>query len=383
MTGEVVVRVGLIGCGKIAEVHALGLARAEGAAFVACCDVDAEKARALAAKHGVESVFSDAGELLGSGEVDAVVVCTPHPSHGPLVVAAAEAGVHVLCEKPITIDLVEADRMIAAAARADIRFGVIFQRRLWPAAQRLRRAIDCGKLGKLTLGECAVRIWRSEEYFASAPWRGTWANEGGGVLMNQAVHAIDQFQWFMGPAVEVSGRYATLRHAGYIDVEDTAVATVVFASGALGIIQAASSFNPNFGFRVAVHGDTNAAASVWERVEGRQGVNDVWSIPGEEEAAVGWEQAEANRPGFPEFHFLQIQDFIDAVREGREPVVTGAEARKSLELILAIYQSSRTGAPVTLPLTTGEAHSAQAEAAAIDRARPTATPPETALRAAP
>lgn len=381
MTGDV--RVGLIGCGKIAEVHAKGLAQAKGASFVACCDVDEEKARSLATKHGVERIFNDAGELLGSGEVDAVVVCTPHPSHGPLVVAAAEAGVHVLCEKPITIDLGEADGMIAAAARADIRFGVIFQRRLWPAAQRLRRAIDDGKLGKLTLGECAVRIWRSQAYFDSAPWRGTWANEGGGVLMNQAVHAIDQFQWFMGPAVEVSGRYATLRHADYIDVEDTAVATVVFANGALGIIQAASSFNPNFGFRVAVHGDTNAAASVWERVEGQQGVNDVWSIPGEEDAAVAWEQAEANRPGFPEFHFLQIQDFVDAVRDGRDPMVTGVEARKSLELILAIYQSSRTNAPVTLPMSTGEARSAQAEVAAIDRARPTAATPSATLRASP
>lgn len=365
MTADI--RVGLIGCGKIAEVHAVGLKRAAGATFVACCDVNGDAARAFAARHDVPHVFTDASELLGSGQVDAVAVCTPHPSHGPLVVAAAEAGVHVLCEKPITIDLAEADRMISAAARASIRFGVIFQRRLWPASQRLRRAIDDGKLGKLTLGECAVRIWRPKEYFASAPWRGTWANEGGGVLMNQAVHAIDQFQWFMGPAVEVNGRYATLRHADYIDVEDTAVATVVFANGALGVIQAASSFNPNFGFRVAVHGDSNAAASVWERVEGRQGVNDVWSIPGEEAMAAEWEQAEADRPGFPDFHFLQIQDFIDAIRENREPVVTGAEARKSLELILAIYQSSRTGQPVTLPLTTGEAHAAQAEAAAIDR----------------
>ena len=344
------VRAGLIGCGNIAKIHASGLARSPNVTFAACCDVDESRARAMAEEHGAPHVFASPEALLASGEVDAVMVCTPHPSHAAVVVAAAEAGVHILCEKPITIDLTEADRMVETARQAGVKFGVIFQRRWWPAAQRIRQAIDAGKLGRLTLGECAVRIWRSADYFGSAAWRGTWANEGGGVLMNQAVHAIDQFQWFMGPAVEVVGRYATLRHGAYIDVEDTAVATVVFANGALGTIQAASSFNPGFGFRVAVHGDADAAVSVWEREEGQQGVNDIWTIPGEEPLREEWEQAEQNRPGFPSFHHEQIQDFAEAILEDREPLVTGEEGRKSLELILAIYESSRTGAAVPLPM---------------------------------
>jgi predicted dehydrogenase len=344
------VRAGLIGCGKIARIHAEALQKLEEADFVACCDQDEARAREMAEKYGVPNVYSDMDEMLRSGTVDVVMVCTPHPVHERVVVAAAEAGVHVLCEKPIAISIEEADRMIDATDRAGVTFGVIFQRRFWPAAQRIRQAIDDGRLGTLTLGECSVRIWRPQEYFASDPWRGKWATEGGGVLMNQAVHAIDQFIWFMGEPIEVVGRHATLRHGAYIDVEDTAVATVVFEHGALGVIQAASTFQPNFGFRVAVHGDTGAAVSVWEKLEGQQGVNDVWTFDGEEEQRAAWELEDTGRSGFPGFHAEQIRDFLQAVRDNRPPAVTGRDARKSLEVILAIYESSRTGQAVRLPL---------------------------------
>ena len=344
------VRVGLIGCGNIAKTHAQALTILPEAAFVSCTDIEPERARAMAATYEIPEIFPDAESLLTSGAVDAVVVCTPHPSHTPLVVAAASAGVHVLCEKPITTRLTDADRMIAAAERAGIKFGVIFQRRFWPAAQRIRRAIDAGQLGNLTLGECIAHLSRDRAYFAQGAWRGKWATEGGGVLMNQAVHTIDKFQWFMGPAVEVFGRYATLVHSDYIDVEDTVVATVKFASGALGIIEGSTSVKPNLGFRVAVHGDNGATASVWEFPEGKEGINDIWTVPGEESFQVAWEGVETRRPGFPHFHILQIQDFLQAVRDDRPPAVTGAEARKSLEIILAIYHSSRTGLPVHLPI---------------------------------
>lgn len=345
------IRAGLIGCGKIATIHALALHSLPHAEFVAVCDTEEGRARAMAEKYGVPHVFNDARTLLHSGLVEAVLVCTPHPAHAPLVIAAAEAGVHVLCEKPMTIDLGEADRMIEATRRAGVRFGVIHQRRFWPASQRLRAAIDGGKLGNLTYGECETRLWRPEEYFRSDPWRGKWATEGGGVLMNQAVHMVDLFQWFMnqaGPAVEVYGRIATLRHGAYIDVEDTAVATVVFQRGALGVIMAATTFQPEFGFRVAVHGDRGAYAGVREWPEGRQGINDVWTIPGEASFRDVWEWEERDKPGFPGFHVAQIGEFLQAVAENRDPAVTGEEARKSIAIILAIYESSRTGKPVRL-----------------------------------
>ncbi|HUG63459.1 MAG TPA: Gfo/Idh/MocA family oxidoreductase [Methylomirabilota bacterium] len=346
------VRTGLIGCGRIAPMHAEALAALPRSLFTAVCDPFPERAREFAARYGVERVFTDPVAMLTSGEVEAVSVCTPHPTHADLVVAAAEAGVHVLCEKPIAVRLAEADRMIAACRRAGTRFGVVFQRRFWPASQRIRAAIDGGQLGHLTLAECASRLWRSQEYFASDPWRGKWATEGGGVLMNQAVHFIDLLQWFMGPAVEIVGRMATLRHGAYIDVEDTVVATVAFESGALASILAATSFEPDFGFRVAVHGSTGAAVSVWELPEGKQGINDVWTVRGEEKRRPIWEDEDRDKSGFPLFHRLQIEEFLDAVAADRDPAVTGEEARKSLEIILAIYHSSRTGQSVRLPLAT-------------------------------
>jgi UDP-N-acetyl-2-amino-2-deoxyglucuronate dehydrogenase len=346
------VRVALVGCGKIAAIHAKALAALPEADFVACCDREIDRAADLAAQYGVPNVSDDVVDLFRSGMVDAALVCTPHPAHEPVVMAAADAGVHVLCEKPIATTLVEADRMIAAADRAGIKFGVIFQRRFWPSVQRMRAAIDAGKIGTPILGECAVRLWRGPDYFAMDPWRGKWATEGGGVLMNQAVHSIDHFQWFMGRAVEVSGRIATLRHGGYIDVEDTAVATVRFESGALGVIHASSTFQPAYGFRVAVHGDNGATISVWERNEGELGVNDVWSIPGEEALREQWLAEDDGKEGFPDYHILQIQEFLQAILADRDPAVTGAEARKSLEIILAIYESSRTSLPVPLPMPT-------------------------------
>ncbi len=344
------VRIALVGCGKIAALHALALDTLPQADFVACCDRNRERAQAMAGQYQVPHVFTDANELFRAGLVDAALVCTPHPAHEPVVIAAAEAGIHVMCEKPIATTLGEADRMIAATERAGVTFGVVFQRRFWPAARRIRSAIDAGKLGKLTLGECTVRLWRGPDYFARDLWRGKWATEGGGILMNQAVHSIDHFQWFMGRATEVSGRIATLRHGAYIDVEDTAAATVVFENGALGVIQASSTFQPAFGFRVAVHGDSGATVGVWERHEGELGVNDIWSVSGEEAMRDGWFAEDDGVAGFPQFHLLQIEDFLDAILDDRPPAVTGAEARKSLEIILAIYESSRTGLPVTLPM---------------------------------
>jgi len=336
----------LIGCGRIATIHAMALNSLPEAEFVACCDQDIERARATGAKYGVPLVFDNAENLLRDAEVEAVLICTPHPAHEQLVVAAAQAGVHFLCEKPISVTVDAATRMIAAAKAAGTVFSVVFQRRFWPAAQRAKQAVECGKLGNLTLGECSVRIWRSQEYYASDSWRGKWETEGGGVLMNQAVHAIDLLQWLMGRPAEVYGRYETLRHGAYIDVEDTAVATLRFPNGALATIQAATTVQPESGFRVAVHGDRGPTISVWEVNEGEQGINDVWTIPGEESARRVWEWEEKNKPGFPLYHVLQIQEFLQALIAGREPAVTGESAKVSLEIIQAIYQSSRTGQPV-------------------------------------
>ncbi|HTT88557.1 MAG TPA: Gfo/Idh/MocA family oxidoreductase [Acidimicrobiales bacterium] len=339
-------RVGLVGCGAIGRTHAEALGGIAEADFVACCDADIQRAQDFAERYGVRAAFGDPLELINSGNVDVVVICTPHPSHAPLATSAAAAGVHALVEKPIAVTIEEADKMIAAAAAADVNLGVIHQRRFWPAAQRMRAAIDEGKIGVPIYGECFARLWRNADYFQRDPWRGTWSGEGGGVLLNQAVHAVDLLQWFMGPVTEVYGHWANLAHEGTIEVEDTAVATLRFATGALAVITASTAFNPPAGFRVSVLGQSGATLSLCETPEGTQGFNDVWTVPGEELARERWAAEEAGKPGFPQFHQLQIRDFLRAVLEGIEPAVPGVEARKAIELVTAIYESERSGAPV-------------------------------------
>jgi predicted dehydrogenase len=338
-------KTGIIGCGNIAPAHAQALAVLPQSEFWACADVDGAKAASLASEYNVRHCCATLDELLASG-IEALMVCTPHKSHEAIVTRAAEAGVHVLCEKPISVELAEADRMIAAADAAGITFGVVFMRRFWPAAQRIHQAIISGAIGLPTFGMCQALLWRPESYFAQAEWRGTWAGEGGGVLMNQAVHVIDMLQWFMGSVTEVYGKYDTLVHGDYIDVEDTVAATLTFASGALGLVQAITTVDPQLGYRVSVHGSRGASLSVWENPEGTQGFNDVWTFDPTGEQRARWEQEERDQPGFPAFHILQIEDFLQSIIEGREPAVTGAEARKSLAIVEAIYESSRTGQPI-------------------------------------
>lgn len=360
------VGIGIIGCGNIAQVHAAAVSTLEEAELVATCDAVEAKARAMAEQHGAARAYTDSRDLLGDPAVEAVLVCTPHPSHCPLAIEAAVAGRHVMVEKPLSVDLRAADEAIAAARRAGVKFGVIFQRRFWPAAQRARQAIADGKLGKVILGDCIVKWWRPKSYYDRDAWRGTWLAEGGGVMVNQAVHAIDMFQWLMGPVDTVYGQWANLSHP-YIEVEDTAAAVLRFKSGAVGVIETTVSTNPQLGSRIAIHGENGATVGILEHPEGRVGLNDVWTIPGEEEeakrllveeqaAADYMYQARGEIGGrlAPErrstYHALQIRDFVQAIVEDREPAVTAEEGRKAVETIMAIYESGRTGQPVKLPL---------------------------------
>jgi predicted dehydrogenase len=350
MTGEL--RVGVIGCGRIARNHVIALQRHTGVRVAAVMDIVAERAEGLAREYGVPQVFDSLDECLRSG-LDAVTICTPNGAHAEGVLAAARHGLHVLCEKPIALNLAEADRMVATTAAAGVRFGVLFQRRFWPSAVRLRTALDEGRLGPVVSGGVVARLRRDAAYYAE-PWRGRWATEGGGVLMTQAIHHIDLLQWFMGPARRVTGRFATLVHADVIEVEDTAGAVVEFASGALATIQVGSTFDPGLGAQVWVSDARGRTAGLIEFPEGTDST-DVWTVPGEERftdvfgvrGAYDLPLDEVHARLVP-YHAMQIEDFVDAVRSGREPAVTGQEAVKSLAIIQAIYESSRTGAAVEL-----------------------------------
>ncbi|GAA4477296.1 Gfo/Idh/MocA family oxidoreductase [Rhodococcus olei] len=352
--GTGTLRVGIVGCGRIAGNHARALQRVPGVDVVGCCDPDLARSRNFAATHGIPQAFGSVDELLALG-VDACTVCTPHPVHEEVVLAAAAAGIHVLCEKPIAVDVAAADRMIEAADRAGITFGVLFQRRFWPAARRIKTAIDDGTLGAPTLGEVSVILHRPSEYYSADAWRGRWDTDGGGVLMTQAVHQIDMLQWFVGDATSVSGFIRTHTHGDHIETEDSASAVVTFASGATATITATTGANHNLGNRVTVVGATGAIASVLEFPEGREGVNEIWTVPGEitlgtpysPDVQANLDVADVNA-GLTDFHTLQVQDFADAVLTGRAPAVTGRDARASLAIVAGIYESSRTGRVVDL-----------------------------------
>ncbi|AWH01296.1 Gfo/Idh/MocA family protein [Rhodococcus ruber] len=347
-------RAGIVGCGKIAGNHAHALQQVPGVEVVACCDPDLERAHAFAARHGIAHAVGSVDELFGLG-LDACTVCTPHPVHEQIVVAAAEAGIHVLCEKPIAVDVAAADRMIAAADRAGITFGVLFQRRFWPAARRIKAAIEDGRLGVPVLGEVSVLLHRPSTYYSADAWRGRWDTDGGGVLMTQAVHQIDMLQWFMGEPVRVGGFVGTRFHGEHIETEDSASAVVSFASGGTATITATTGADHNLGNRVTVLGATGAIASVLEFPEGREGVNELWTVPGEVELRSPYSpDVDANldvrdiNAGLTDFHTLQVQDFAEAVLTGRRPAVTGRDARASLAVVAAIYESSRSGRVVEL-----------------------------------
>jgi UDP-N-acetyl-2-amino-2-deoxyglucuronate dehydrogenase len=345
-------RVGIIGCGRIARNHVSALRGIAGVDVAAVVDVDPDRARTFAARHGVPRCYADADRMFAAG-LDAVAVCTPHAAHEAGVLAAARYRTHVLCEKPVAVSVGQARRMVAATAAAGVRFGVLFQRRFWPAAARIRRAIDEGRLGEPVCGGVLVRLNRDARYYAE-PGRGRQVTEGGGVLMTQAIHHIDLLQWFMGPVRRVTGRCATLVHRGVIDVEDTAGAVVEFASGAIATVQAGTTFRPGLGAQVWVSDARGRTASVMEFPEG-VGFTDASTIPGEETFATGPRAggtfdlplAEIHDHLSP-YHAMQIEDFIAALRDGREPAVTGHEAVRSLEIVEAIYASSRTGATVEL-----------------------------------
>jgi UDP-N-acetyl-2-amino-2-deoxyglucuronate dehydrogenase len=359
------VRVGLVGCGKVGGIHAAALARLPEAEFVAACDVSRVRAEGFAARYGVRP-FADVDAMLRESGVEAVVIGTPHPLHAEPAVRAAEAGVHVLVEKPMAASLADCDAMLAAARKSGVALGVVSQRRWYEPVLRMRAAIDAGKIGTPALGVFIQYSWREPSYYASDPWRGKWATEGGGVLVNQSPHQLDILRWLMGPVAEVSGYWANVNHPT-VEVDDTAVASLRFAGGGLGSIITSVSQRPGLYTRVHVHGTTGASVGV-ETDRGATFIagvtpvaepplNDLWTVPGEEHLLAAWQAEDrarfARTDATVHYHMLQIADFLRAVREGRPPRVTGEDGRAVVELFTAVYRSAKEGRPVRLPIEPG------------------------------
>jgi UDP-N-acetyl-2-amino-2-deoxyglucuronate dehydrogenase len=353
------VRFGIVGPGKVAQLHADALGRIPGAQLVTVVGRNVERAAALAQPHEAR-VDPSLDAMLDRGGIDAVILCTPHPLHAEQGIAAARAGLHVVVEKPMALDPADAERMIAAAAETGVVLSVISQRRWYQPVQRLKSAIDAGRIGAPALASIEVLGWRGPDYFAMDAWRGTIAGEGGGVLVNQAVHHLDLATWFLGPAREVDGWVTNVNHPE-IEVEDSAVAVVRFDGGALATIIASNSQRPGLYGRIHVHGSSGASVGV--ETDGGSifvaGLSlpsipriDLWTIPGEEDLPERWLEADLAALAAVDiashYHELQLRDVVGAILDGRPPAVTGEDGLRTVALMDAIYGASRDGGRVSL-----------------------------------
>jgi UDP-N-acetyl-2-amino-2-deoxyglucuronate dehydrogenase len=343
---------GIIGCGMISRFHAKAVADIKGAKVATCFDSFTSAADKFGAEIGCK-VYHDLDKMLTDKSVDVVTICTPSGVHAEPAIAAAKAGKHIIVEKPLDITLKRCDAMIAAADKAGVVLSTIFPSRFHESSQLLKKAIEGGRFGRLTMGDSYVKWFRTQEYYDSGAWRGTWALDGGGALMNQAVHSVDLLLWFMGPAVEVSAYTATLAHKR-IEVEDVAVANVKFANGALGVIEASTATWPGELKRIEISGDGGSAVlreedlAVWKFAKETKNDEAIrQKMAGRTQTGGG--AADPKAIGH-HAHMLQFQDVLNAIKKGKKPLVDGPEGRKAIELILAIYKSAETGKPVKLPL---------------------------------
>jgi predicted dehydrogenase len=343
---------GIVGCGMIADFHAKAIKDVAGAELVACYDRTAQAAERLAEEHG-GNPYDNLKDFLADPNLDIVTIGTPSGAHCEPAVAAAQAGKHVIVEKPLEVTLEKCDRIIEACEKAGVTLSTIFPSRFHDSSVKLKKAIVDGRFGKLTVGDAIVKWFRSQDYYDSGAWRGTWELDGGGALMNQAIHSVDLLTWLMGPVAEIRAQTALLAHTG-IEVEDVAMATVQFESGALGIIEASTAIYPGYLKKIEIHGASGSAI-----LEEEDLIKWDFKESAPEDAAIreamanklsgGGGAADPSAIGH-HGHALQFQDVCDAIDQGTVPLIDGREGRRSVEIILGVYQSAESGQAVKLPL---------------------------------
>ncbi len=349
---------GIIGCGMIAEFHTRAINEIPNAQVVAAFSrnpANGQKIRDLARQGGADCLVYDVlDKMLTHPGLDVVCICTPSGAHLEPATQAARSGKHVVVEKPLEITLARCDAIIQACDEAGVKLCTIFPSRFTEANVRLKQAIDDGRFGRLTLGDTYIKWWRTQEYYDSGGWRGTWNLDGGGALMNQSIHNVDLITWFMGDVVRVQADTQLLAHER-IEVEDTAVALLRFRNGALGVIEAATSAYPGLLKRTEIHGSTGSARveqddiTLWQFQEEAPGDTEIQATIVQ---ATGFSAGASDPRGIKhEGHRDQLADFLQAIDNQTTPRVDGREGRKAVELIRAIYKASKTGQSVDLPLT--------------------------------
>ncbi|HLI87575.1 MAG TPA: Gfo/Idh/MocA family oxidoreductase [Ktedonobacteraceae bacterium] len=346
-------RFGIVGCGVIGPFHAKAISSLPDAQLVAVADIEPEKARKLAEQYGV-TPYSSLENMLSRERLDVVDVCTPSGMHGEHACQAMRAGCHVIVEKPMEITMQRIDEMLRTRQETGRKLAVISQHRFDEASMAVHQLIEEQAFGRLVLGNAVIPWWRSQQYYDSGAWRGTWALDGGGVLMNQSIHSIDVLQWLMGRVKSIYAYTDTLVHR--METEDVAVAVLRFANGALGTIAATTGAYPGVTTRIEVFGDRGSAVIEDDRLtylhlarDDKQEAGPYGGGAKKTEAQKSAEAAAQNPAALlGETHALQIADMIRAIRENGTPLVDGNAGRHPVEIILGIYESMRTHKEITL-----------------------------------
>jgi len=346
---------GVVGCGMIADFHASAVQAMKGGHLVAALDTLSPKSAERVGKKFGCAYYTDPKAFLAHPGLEIVAIATPSGAHLEPTLAAARAGKHVICEKPLEITLERCDRMIRECKKAGVTLAGIFPARTGGEVQELKKAIDSGRFGRLTMCDAYIKWWRTQEYYDSGGWRGTWELDGGGALMNQGIHTIDLLQYLAGDVESVFAIADCLAHKR-IEVEDVCVAALRFRNGAVGVIEGATAAFPGHSKEVHISGEDGSAFlkdstfTVWELKKMTAADKRIWKKYGPQPAkGRAYGAADPKHISF-QGHQIQFEDMVKAVRNGTDPMVTGPEARKAVEIILAVYRSAQTGRPVRLPL---------------------------------
>lgn len=342
---------GIVGAGMISHFHAKAIAAIANASLIGVYSINKNKSDEFASQHNC-TAYDTLDEMVSLPEIDIVCICTPSGIHLDPAIKSIEAGKHCLIEKPLEVTLEKCDQIIEAASKAGVKIGVIFPSRFYEASKQLKKAIDEKRFGDLVLGDAYIKWNRSAEYYKSGKWRGTWEHDGGGALMNQGIHSVDLLQWYMGSVESVQSVAANIRHKD-IEVEDTIVATVKFANGALGTIECSTAVFPGAFKRIEIMGTEGTAI-----LEESNLIKWEFTHTMSEDQIIVDSMAGGNilhggvsNPADISFigHKKQIENMIRSVQTGDKPLIDGLEGRKSVEIVLAIYESAASGVIVRLP----------------------------------
>ncbi|MCF7912769.1 MAG: Gfo/Idh/MocA family oxidoreductase [Candidatus Cloacimonetes bacterium] len=338
-------RFGIVGCGRISSKHFSAIAEIEGAQIVSCCDIIEQRVQDAARQYGVETAYTNYDEMLAKEQLDAILICTPSGMHPEMGIKAARKGLHVITEKPMGISLISADELVKECDAHQVQLFVVKQNRLNPAIQLLKQAIDKGRFGKIFSLNATVRWSRPQSYYDQAKWRGTWEFDGG-AFMNQASHYMDLIQWLGGPVDSVMSMTATLDHS--IETEDMGTGIIRFRNGTLGTVEVTMNIFPrNLEGSITVMGK-NGTVKI-----GGIAVNKVehWEFRDYDDDDKLIQQCDTNPTSVYGFgHEGYLRNVVEVLHGNGEPQTDGREGRKSLEIILAMYESAKNGKRVPLPL---------------------------------